>query len=201
MRFPVRAALAAFLLPALAIIPTMPAMAQVAIDNSDPARFIETLSDAGLGALRAGNRTAARSQFRSLLAQHFAVDQIGDRLIRNQIAKITPQQRAAYKAAFPNFLINTYADRLQQYAKADVKVIRVVPAGNSAQVVSQVIQPGQSRPLNATWTVDRIGGAWKVSNLTVAGINLSITQANDFNAVIQRQGFDGLVKLMQSRAS
>lgn len=201
MRFPVRAAIAASFLSTIAVLPAAPAMAQVAIDNSDPARFIDTLSDAGLGALRAGNRTAARSQFRALLAQHFAVDQIGDRLIRNHLAKITPQQRAAYKAAFPNFLINTYADRLQQYAKADVKVIRVVPAGNSAQVVSQVIQPGQSRPLNATWTIDRIGGGWKVSNLTVAGINLSITQANDFNAVIQRQGFDGLVKLMQSRAS
>ena len=201
MRFPVRAAIAASFLSTIAILPAAPVMAQTAIDNSDPARFIDTLSDAGLGALRAGNRTAARSQFRALLAQHFAVDQIGDRLIRNHLAKITPQQRAAYKAAFPNFLINTYADRLQQYAKADVKVIRVVPAGNSAQVVSQVIQPGQSRPLNATWTIDRIGGGWKVSNLTVAGINLSITQANDFNAVIQRQGFDGLVKLMQSRAS
>lgn len=201
MRFPVRAAIAASFLSTIAVLPAAPAMAQAAIDNSDPARFIDTLSDAGLGALRAGNRTAARSQFRALLAQHFAVDQIGDRLIRNHLAKITPQQRAAYKAAFPNFLINTYADRLQQYAKADVKVIRVVPAGNSAQVVSQVIQPGQSRPLNATWTIDRIGGGWKVSNLTVAGINLSITQANDFNAVIQRQGFDGLVKLMQSRAS
>ncbi|HEX8446145.1 MAG TPA: ABC transporter substrate-binding protein [Sphingomonas sp.] len=200
MRLPIRAAFAAGLLSATAIVPSVPATAQVRIDNSDPARFIDTLSDAGLGALRTGNRTAARAQFRSLLAQHFAVDQIGDRLIRSQLSRITPQQRAAYKAAFPNFLINTYADRLQQYAKADVKVIRVVPAGNSAQVVSQVIQPGQSRPLNATWTVDRIGGVWKVSNLTVAGINLTITQANDFNSVIQRQGFDGLVKLMQSRA-
>lgn len=200
MRLPIRAVIAAALLSPVAIIPVMPAAAQVRIDNNDPARFIETLSDAGLGALRTGNRAAARTQFRTLLSQHFAIDQIGDRLVRGQIAKATPQQRTAYKAAFPNFLINTYADRLQQYAKADVKVIRVVPAGNSAQVMTQVIQPGGSRPINATWTVDRMGDGWKVSNLTVAGINLAITQANDFNSVIQRQGFDGLVKLMQSRA-
>ena len=200
MRLPIRAAVAAALLTTAATLPTMAATAQVRIDNSDPGRFVDTLSDAGLGALRTGNRTAARAQFRTLLAQHFAIDQIGDRLVRGQITRATPQQRAAYKAAFPNFLINTYADRLQQYAKADVKLIRVVPAGNSAQVMTQVIQPGGSRPINAIWTVDRIGNGWKVSNLTVAGINLSITQANDFNSVIQRQGFDGLVKLMQSRA-
>ena len=200
MRLPIRAAIATAVMTTVAVVPMLPATAQAPINNSDPAQFIETLSDAGLGALRTGNRTAARAQFRTLLAQHFAIDQIGDRLVRGQIAKATPQQRAAYKAAFPNFLINTYADRLQQYAKADVKVIRVVPAGNSAQVMTQVVQPGGSRPINATWTVDRIGNGWKVSNLTVAGINLAITQANDFNSVIQRQGFDGLVKLMQSRA-
>jgi phospholipid transport system substrate-binding protein len=198
MRVLFRAAVAAAILSAGAL-PVLPAVAQVRIDNSDPGRFVDTLADAGLGALRTGNRTAARAQFRTLLAQHFAVDQIGDRLIRAHVARITPQQRAAYKAAFPSFLINTYADRLQQYARADVRIVRVVPAGNRAQVMTQVVQPGAS-PINATWTVDRLGGGWKVSNLTVAGINLGITQANDFNSVIQRQGFDGLVKLMQSRA-
>ncbi|WP_076068472.1 MlaC/ttg2D family ABC transporter substrate-binding protein [Sphingomonas montana] len=200
MRITIRAAFAAAILSAGAVVPLLPATAQVRIDNSDPGRFVDTLADAGLGALRTGSRTAARSQFRTLLAQHFAVDQIGDRLIRAHVARITPQQRAAYKAAFPSFLINTYADRLQQYARADVRIVRVVPAGNSAQVLTQVVQPGGASPINATWTVERTGGAWKVSNLTVAGINLGITQANDFNSVIQRQGFDGLVKLMQSRA-
>jgi phospholipid transport system substrate-binding protein len=199
MRASIRTAFAAAIMSAGVVVPLLPATAQVRIDNSDPARFVDTLSDAGLGALRSGNRTAARAQFRTLLAQHFNIDQIGDRLIRAHIARITPQQRAAYKAAFPSFLINTYADRLQQYARADVKVIRVAPAGNTAQVMTQVVQPGAS-PINATWTVDRTSGSWKVSNLTVAGINLGITQANDFNSVIQRQGFDGLIRLMQSRA-
>ena len=201
MRLATRAALAATLMTMTGVLPAAPAMAQAQIDATDPARFIDTLSDAALGALRSGNRTAARAQFRTLLTQHFAIDQIGDRLIRAHSARITPQQRAAYKAAFPSFLINTYADRLQQYARADVKVIRTVPAGNSARVQTQVVQPGGSRPINAEWAVDRIGGSWKISNLTVAGINLAIAQANDFNSVIQRQGFDGLVKLMQSRAN
>lgn len=200
MRFPVRAVIAATLMSTGVALPLTPVAAQTRIDASDPGRFIDTLADAGLGALRTGNRTAARSQFRSLLAEHFAVDQIGDRLIRSHINRITPQQRAAYKAAFPNFIINTYADRLAQYKNADVRLVRVVPAGNTARVFTTVSNPGTSRPINAVWTVERIGGNWKVVNLTVAGINLAITQANDFNAVIQRQGFDGLVKLMRSRA-
>ena len=41
---------------------------------------------------------------------------------------IDPAQRAAYKAAFPTYIIGTYADRLFDYANAEVKVGRATPA-------------------------------------------------------------------------
>ncbi|SFR80184.1 MlaC/ttg2D family ABC transporter substrate-binding protein [Sphingomonas jatrophae] len=194
--FPARAALAALLLPLPLGLAATPAAA--AVDASDPGRFIDTLADEGFGALRGGNKAAARTQFRTLLSQHFAVDALGDRLIRRWSAKITPAQRAAYKAALPNFIIGTYADRLAQYRDADLKVVRTVPAGASAQVMTTVTRPG-ARPIPATWTVDRVGSGYKVSNLTVGGINLALAQAADFDAVIQRQGFDALIAMMKKR--
>jgi phospholipid transport system substrate-binding protein len=170
------------------------------VDNRDPARFIDTLSDAGLGAIRSagGNRAAARAQFRTLLSQHFAIDQIGDKLIRRWRSQITPQQYAAYKAALPNFLIGAYADRLYDYANADVKIGRVVPRGNSAAVATTVVRPG-GQPLQGVWTVQNTGGGYKVTNLTVAGINLTLTQTADFDSFVQRRGFDALVAFMKSK--
>lgn len=172
--------------------------AAAAINTQDPGQFINGLTQQGFAALRGGNKSAARSQFRTLLSQHFAVDQIGDRLIRRWAPKITPAQHAAYKAAFPNFIIGTYADRLFDYANASVKIVRVQPAGNGAAVLTQVTKPGAS-PVNVVWTVEKIGGAYKVTNLTVANINLAITQAADFNSYIQRNGFDKLVAFMKAR--
>ena len=61
--------------------------------------------------------------------------------------------------------------------------MRTVPQGTSAVVMTQVTKPGSS-PLNAVWTVDKVGGGYKVSNLTVAGINLAVTQAADFDSPI-----------------
>ncbi|HWL47546.1 MAG TPA: ABC transporter substrate-binding protein [Sphingomonadaceae bacterium] len=169
-----------------------------AINTQDPAKFISGLTDQGFAALRSGNKAAAKAQFRTLLAQHFAVDQIGERLIRRWSPKITPAQHAAYKAAFPNFIIGTYADRLFEYANASVKVIRTQTAGNGAAVMTQVVKPGAA-PINAIWTVEKIGGAYKVTNLTVAGVNLALTQTADFDSYIQRNGFDKLVAFMKSR--
>jgi len=153
----------------------------------------------GLAAIKSGDKTAAKTRFRTLLSQHVAVDQIGDRLVRRWLPTISPAQRSAYKAALPGYIVGTYADRLFDYANATVKVVRTQPtAGGGVDVITQVLRPGQ-QPLPAVWSVVNISGAWKVLNLRVAGINVAMAQAADFDSVIQRQGFDALVKMMRAR--
>lgn len=173
-----------------------PAAAQ-AIPNTDPGKFVDAIADRGFAALK-GNRQAARGQFRALLAQHFAVDALGDRLIQQWRPKISQAQYAAYKAAFPNFIIGTYADRLYDYAGADLKVVRVQNQGNGAAVLSTVTKPG-ARPVNVIWSLTKVGNAYKVNNLTVGGVNLAMSQAADFNSYAQRNGFDALVAFMKKR--
>jgi phospholipid transport system substrate-binding protein len=178
---------------------TVPAPALAAVDSSTPDRFVQTLMSEGLAAIKSGDKSAAKARFRTLLAQHVAVDQIGDRLVRRWLPTITPAQRTAYKSALPGYIVGTYADRLFDYADANVKVIRAQPtAGGGVDVITQVLRPGQ-QPLPAVWSVVNIGGGWKVLNLRVVGINVAMAQAADFDSVIQRQGFDALIKLMRSR--
>ncbi|PTQ10338.1 toluene tolerance protein [Sphingomonas oleivorans] len=172
--------------------------AAAAINNQDPSKFIETLSNDGFAVLRNGSRASAKAQFRTMLAQHFAVDAIGDRLIRRWLPTISPQQKAAYKAAFPNYIVGTYADRLFEYADADLRVVRAMPLGGGVEVTTQVLKPGQ-QPVVAIWSVAKAGSGYKVTNLKVAGINLAIAQAADFDAIVQRKGFDALVAQMKAR--
>ena len=174
--------------------------AAASVDNSDPSRFIETLSAQAFETLHVGSKASARGQFRSLLGQYFAVDEIGDRLIRRWRPQISPAQYQAYKAALPGFLIGTYADRLYDYSNAQVKVTRAVPRGDGAAVMSTIVIPGRN-PINAIWTVEKIGGGYKVSNLSVSGINLVLTQTADFDSYVQQNGFDKLVTFMKSRSS
>jgi len=192
-------ALAAALTVALPLPMTIMAPAHAAVDSSDPAKFINTLTDEGFAVLRTGDKAAARAKFRAMLAQHFAVDAIGDRLIRRWSPTITPEQRSAYKAAFPSFIIGTYADRLFEYAKADLKVIRTMPAGGGTDVVTSVTKAGSS-PVTTVWSVQNSGAGYKVTNLKVAGVNLAISQAADFDAIVQRKGFDALVAMMKARS-
>jgi phospholipid transport system substrate-binding protein len=195
----IRIALAVFAAPLSFAAPLITAPATAAVDSSDPQRFVQTLTTDGFAAMRTGSRTAARAQFRTLLSSHVAVDAIGDRLVRRWLPTITPAQKAAYKSALPNYIVGTYADRLMEYSDATIRMVRVQPTSDgAADVMTQVIKPGR-QPIPAVWSVMQVGGAWKVANLRVAGINVAMAQAADFDSVIQRQGFDALVKMMQSR--
>ena len=174
-----------------------PASAQILAN--DPGPFVQTLSDTAFGVLRSGSRNTSHAQFRTLLRQYFAVDAIGDRLIQRWRGQISPAQYAAYKAALPDYLIGAYADRLYDYADAKLVVVRAQQQGESAAVLTRVTKPG-ARPVSAIWTVTNAGAGYRVSNLTVGGINLSLTQRADFDAYVQRNGFDKLVSFMKSRA-
>ena len=177
--------------------PIAPAQATV-VANQDSATFIDTLGKDSLAVLKTGDKGKVRAKFRELLSQYFALDAIGDRLIRRWAGQITPAQKAAYKAAIPNFIIGTYSDNLYNYADASIKVVRTTPAGSGFNVTTQVQKPG-AQPITTVWSVAQVGGGFKVTNLTVANVNLAITQSQDFDAIIQRKGIDGLIAMMKSR--
>ncbi len=200
-----RIALAALLALAL---PPGPAAAQVgtatAANPGDPAAraFIETLMGDGFAVLRdtSLSKAAARAKFRTILEKNVALDDIGMRLIRRQRAagQVSAAQLAAYRAAFPEFVLNAYADRLYDYADARVQVQRTVGRGAFTEVYTRVTRPG-GQPIDTIWQVKpAAGGKLVVNNLVVAGVNLSLTQEADFASYVQKNGFDALVTFMTS---
>ena len=180
--------------------PSVVIPARAAVNQSSPSAFVESLAADGLTTLRTGSAAERRGRFRSLLGDHFAVNQIGDRLIRRHRGDISSTQYNAYQQALPGFILGTYADRLTAYARADVQVTNATQRGSTYLVQTRITNPG-SRPVTAIWYLTRSGGGYKVYNMRVAGINLTLNQAQDFDSYIQRNGFDRLVRFMESRGA
>jgi phospholipid transport system substrate-binding protein len=200
MRLLIAVALAAA--PALAA----PLLAQVAApataDAGDPAArvFVEKLANDAFATLRDKSLTKAQSRdrFRAMLQENVALEEIGNRLIRRHKATISPAQLAAYHAALPEFVLNAYADRLYDYSDASVKTLRTSGRAGMTDVATRVTRPG-AQPVDAVWQIRKTpAGKFMVNNLTVQGINLSLTQEADFNAYIQKNGFDALVTFLKT---
>ncbi|WP_439545648.1 MlaC/ttg2D family ABC transporter substrate-binding protein [Sandarakinorhabdus sp.] len=185
--------------------PALPAAAQVgaasAASPGDPAArpFVEKLVGEGFAVLRdtSLSRQAARGKFRDILQRDVALDDIGMRLIRRQRASLTPAQLTAYRTAFPDFVLNAYADRLYDYADARVQVQRTIGRGPFTEVYTRVTRPG-AQPIDTIWQVKNDGGKLQVNNLVVSGVNLALTQEADFTSYIAKNGFDALVTFLKS---
>lgn len=174
-------------------------------DNGKAAgAFISDLSQRAYAVLRdkSNDKNDVRTKFRALLKENFAVTDIGNRLIRRHVRTISKQQYQAYQAAFPNYVVDTYTDNLFEFADSELKVMRTVPRGTrgTIDVYARVIRKNGAQPIDSIWTVKKNeSGKYVVDNLTVAGVNLSLTQEADFTAYIQKNGFDALVQFMNDR--
>ncbi|WP_300539342.1 phospholipid-binding protein MlaC, partial [Sphingosinicella sp.] len=176
-------------------------------DNGKAAgTFITELSQRAYAVLRdkSNDKNEVRAQFRTLLKENFAVTDIGNRLIRRHVRTINKQQYQAYQAAFPDYVVDTYTDNLFEFADSELKVVRTVPRGTrgTIDVYARVTRNNGAQPIDSIWTVKKNqSGKYVVDNLTVAGVNLSLTQEADFTAYIQKNGFDALVQFMKDRKS
>ena len=185
---------------------TVPAAAQITApatpaEATSAGEFIATLADKVFAVLKENQSKAAiKAKFRGMLRENFAVDDAGLRLIRRYRNQITPAQLAAYQAVLPDYIVNVYADRLINYADATVKIVRTQAHGTtgSVDVFSRVATPGKE-PFDIIWLVQKgPSGKWLIGNVTVSGINMSLTQEADFSSFIAKNGFDALIAMMKS---
>lgn len=203
------AVLALLVAPAtVAIAQTAPAAPKAlsAADGKAAGAFIDGLADQSFAILRDKSMTKpqVRGKFRTMLRESFAVNEIGNRLIRRHRATITPAQYKAYLSVFPDYVVGTYADRLYDYSDSDLKVIRTLPRGarGDIEVFTRITLANGGKPIDSTWTVRKTpNGKFQIHNLSVAGVNLALTQEADFNSFIQRKGFDSLVQFMKDAAA
>ncbi len=181
-----------------------PAVAQTAATPGEATaagQFVANLADKAFAVLKeTSSKPAIKAKFRGMLKENFAVDTAGAKLIRRYRNQITPAQLAAYQAVLPDYIVNIYADRLINYSDAEVKVVRTQAHGATGSVdVFTRIGVADKNPFDIIWLVEKSPtGKWLVGNVTVSGVNLSLTQEADFSAIIAKQGFDGLVALMKA---
>jgi phospholipid transport system substrate-binding protein len=196
--------LSAFAIVAASAGVAVPAQAQTAAtpaETTAAGEFVANLADKAFAVLKeTSSKPAIKAKFRGMLKENFAVDSAGARLIRRYRNQITPAQLSAYQAVLPDYVVNIYADRLINYSDATVKIVRTLAHGPNGNVdVFTKIGVAGKAPFDIIWLVEKSpSGKWLVGNVTVSGVNLSLTQEADFSAIIAKQGFDGLVALMKA---
>jgi len=107
------------------------------------------------------------------------------------------EQRSTFIEKFSKILENTYAGRLQEYSGETVKYLDEKIRGDKALVDTAVATASADIPISYKLRAE--GGDWYIYDVVIEGISLARNYNATYNEVIHKEGFDGLLKLMEER--
>ena len=171
--------------------------------NEQAVAFIEALGDKVL-AIRAS--TAAdvaglrQSALEDLVRDGFDLDLTSRLVLGKHWGRATAGQRAAFKDLFAPYLLSTYARQLDAYRVETLAVVASKRIGERDFLVQTSIE-GNSEVVNAVWRVRAHNGDYRIIDVLVDGISLTLTERSEFASVIGRVGLEGTLALLRERLS
>ena len=136
------------------------------------------------------------STMNELVLPRFDFDRISKRVLGKYWKQASDEQRRRFVSEFQRLLINTYAAAL---GSSDGSSIRFRPSKSRSEtevsVRTEVARNGGSGiPIN--YEMHLVPEGWKVYDVAVDGVSLSMTYRNDFRSQARREGIDALIARM-----
>jgi phospholipid transport system substrate-binding protein len=115
---------------------------------------------------------------------------------------INAQQQQDFTQVFTAFLRDSYISRIADYSGQQVKVnfLGESDLGNGASEVKTTIeQPGGKAPIQVNYALRGVNGKTLIYDITIDNISIAANYRNQFNRVINNQGFDSLMTDLKNK--
>lgn len=114
--------------------------------------------------------------------------------------KASAAQQKVLTEEFRELLVRTYSKALTEYKNQtiDFKPLSLKSGETDARVRTEIKQPG-GKPIQLDYYLEKAGGTWKVYDIEVSGVSLVTNYRETFASAINKDGIDGLVKVLQDK--
>ncbi len=167
-------------------------------------RFIQNLGDRAMKVIsnKQIQPTQRTNEFSQILSDCFDLKTIGRFVIGRTWNTATPQQQSEYLDLFKSLVVQTYADRMTLYTGEGFVVVGTRPESDmDTTVLSQITHPDGSKPTEIDWRVRQKDSKLGVIDVVVEGVSLSVTQKQEYAAIIQNNDgrIDALLQKMREQ--
>jgi phospholipid transport system substrate-binding protein len=152
--------------------------------------------------LAAGDRQKALKLAEEKILPHVDFEEATRLAVGRSWNQAGAEQRKRLVQEFRSMLVRTYSTAISAYQGQTMKVlpVRMKPDDTEATVRNQYIRPG-AKPVAIDYSMRKTDGGWKIFDIVVEGVSLVLTYRSEFDAVVKREGVDGLVKALAQRNS
>ena len=153
-----------------------------------------------LGKSEISDKELAR-RFRVILQDTFDLPKIARFTLGRYWPRASEAQRAEYVKLFGEFLVLAYANRFRDLTGKKLRINKVRELNDKESVVSSEILTANEPPVPVNWRIRNKSGAYKITDVAVRGVSMSVTQRDEFAAVIRSSGggVDGLLRALRKK--
>jgi phospholipid transport system substrate-binding protein len=177
------------------------ALPNSALADADPMAVVrDTVNDA-LPVLRdkATPVAARRQKLRDIVAKSFDFTEMARSALGYHWRQLTPQQQQEFTRVFISFIENSYLAKINQYSGQQVQFLGEQKDGAEYAVVkTSLVQEGKD-PISIDYRLLNKNGQWKIYDVTVDAISIIANYRNQFNRVMNNQGYDKLIADLKAK--
>jgi phospholipid transport system substrate-binding protein len=175
--------------PALGVSLALASKARAAPAQSAEA-FITTLANDALKTLSEKLPEAEiEKRFRVLLEKNFDLPRIGRFVLGRYWNGASDGEKRDFQKLFEDYVVRSYSLRFSEYSGETVKVTGSRPQSQENSIVaSQILPTDGSPPVKLDWIVAKTGDDYRIIDVSVSGVSMSVTHRQEFAAVIEKTG-------------
>jgi len=178
------------------------AMERPGLDESRA--FVEKLADDAVRtwAMHESDEAARLEAMDALIRSAFDVDFITRAVLGRYWRELDPEEQNGFSELFPEFVVQVYLPHIAKHSRDHLRVVGARPRGKRDVIVRSEIRTDEGDWVEADWRLRSSPGVGvRIIDLTVAGVSLLLVQRQEFEAVIQRNGFTSLVEQLRERTN
>lgn len=149
---------------------------------------------------------ACRERLRALIEQYWDTTDMARSALGYHWRSLNDQQRQQFTRLFSDLVESIYLSRsnfsrAQEYTDTvRIDYLKEIPEGEDySKITTTVTLKPDEKPIRIDYRTHWVDGKWMVYDIIVEDISLTGNYRNQFNRVINNQGYPELVRLLQDK--
>ncbi len=130
----------------------------------------------------------AKEKFRDILNNSFDIPTIAKFTLGRYWRTATPAQQTEFTRLLQTVILNKYADRLLESSDNVFKIGEAGALNERDYKVDMTVTPQGKPAISFAWRLRKAGSGFKIIDLAVEGVSMSVTHRTDFSNVIESEG-------------
>lgn len=149
------------------------------------------------------NNDQAKQKFRAILNSSFDIPTIAKFTLGRYWRTATADQQTEFTRLLKTVILNKYADRLLESSDNKFQVGEAGALNDRDYKVAMTVTPKGKPQVSFVWRLRKGGSGFKIIDLAVEGVSMSVTHRTDFANTIEREGgnVQALIDALKSKES